>query len=553
MDIANALIEALLQRGVRRVYGVPGDYVLGLFVRFEQSPIEMICTAGEEGAGFAADAHARLHGLGVAVVTYGVGALKLLNPVAGAYAERSPVLVISGAPGVRESDGHALLHHSIRASDTQQRFFNEVCAETARLDSGRTAASEIIKVLAAMERESRPGYLELPRDCLTRPLPWPLPPVANAAPAPEPAPLHLQRGEELLSWLRSRQRPVVLAGIELHRFGLQADLLQLLEREGWPFATSLSAKSLLNERHPLCLGLYEGAAGPEKVREQVEGSDGLLILGMPLQDLDTGIFTMHLEAEHVVRVEMAEGLRWSQGDLDSLDPVALLQVWKEAPAASAGSRALAAGAQSGPAPFEPLPGVAITVRRLINALNQRINADTVVVADPGDALFAAADLRLPEASDFLACGYWASLGFAIPASIGAWGGSSNPKVKPLVLLGDGSFLMSANELATLARYHIPALVVVLDNGGYGTERPMLDGPFNDVQPVDHIALAYAYGFNAARRVQFEEDLALALTTMLANEDGPTLISVELKQGDVSDVLRNLTAALAKRIQPEAKS
>ena len=553
MDIAHALIEALVQRGVRRVYGVPGDYVLGLFDRFEQSPIEMVCTAGEEGAGFAADAHARLQGLGVAVVTYGVGALKLLNPVAGAYAERSPLLVISGAPGVRESDGHALLHHSIRASDTQQRFFHEVCAETARLDSGRTAASEITKVLAAMQRESRPGYLELPRDCLTRPLPWPLPPLAVPAPAPEPAPLHRQRGEALLSWLRSRQRPVVLAGIELHRFGLQADLLTLLEREGWPFATSLSAKSLLNEHHPLCLGLYEGAAGPASVRDVVDGSDGLLILGMPLQDLDTGIFTMNLQADRVVRVEMAEGLRWSQGDLDSLDPVALVQVWREAPAPNTGSLTFEKPAQTEQAPFEPEPGVAITVRRLVDAVNARLSADTVVVVDPGDALFAAADLHLPIASDFLACGYWASLGFAIPASIGAWGGSSNPKVKPLVLLGDGSFLMSANELATLARYHIPALVVVLDNGGYGTERPMLDGPFNDVQPVDHVALAGAYGFKAARRVQLEADLGLALSDLLAFNDGPTLLSVELKQGDVSDVLRNLTAALAKRIRPEAKS
>lgn len=553
MDIAHALIEALVQRGVRRVYGVPGDYVLGLFERFEQSPIEMVCTAGEEGAGFAADAHARLQGLGVAVVTYGVGALKLLNPVAGAYAERSPLLVISGAPGVRESDGHALLHHSIRASDTQQRFFNEVCAETARIDTGRTAASEITKVLAAMQRESRPGYLELPRDCLTRPLPWPLAPLEAPAPAPEPAPLHRQRGEALLSWLRSRQRPVVLAGIELHRFGLQADLLTLLEREGWPFATSLSAKSLLNEHHPLCLGLYEGAAGPASVRDVVEGSDGLLILGMPLQDLDTGIFTMNLQADHVVRVEMAEGLRWSQGDLDSLDPMALVQVWREAPAPNTGSLTFEKPAQTKQAPFEPEPGVAITVRRLVDAVNAHLSADTVVVVDPGDALFAAADLHLPIASDFLACGYWASLGFAIPASIGAWGGSSNPKVKPLVLLGDGSFLMSANELATLARYHIPALVVVLDNGGYGTERPMLDGPFNDVQPVDHVALAGAYGFKAARRVQLEADLGLALSDLLAFNDGPTLLSVELKQGDVSDLLRNLTAALAKRIRPEAKS
>jgi indolepyruvate decarboxylase len=235
MDIADALIEALLQRGVERVYGVLGDYVLGFFDRLERSPIALICTAGEEGAaGFAADAHGRLAGLGVVVVTYGVGALKLLNPVAGAYAERSPLLVISGAPGVREADEHALLHHSIRGSDTQQRFFHEVCAATARLDSGRTAAAEISKVLAAMARESRPGYLELPRDCLSRPLPWPLAPQPAPAPLSQVAPLHRERGMEVLRWLRSRERPVVLAGIELHRFGLQGPCWRCWSGRGGP-------------------------------------------------------------------------------------------------------------------------------------------------------------------------------------------------------------------------------------------------------------------------------------------------------------------------------
>ena len=149
---------------------------------------------------------------------------------------------------------------------------------------------------------------------------------------------------------------MVLAGIEVHRFGLQGALLEVWEREDWPFATSLSAKSLLNERHPLCLGLYEGAAGPAAVRERVEGSDGLLIVGMPLQDLDTGIFTMHLKADQVVRVEMAEGLRWSQGDLDSLDPVTLLQVWREAVAPSTRSHPLEPSPQAEIAPFEPEPG-----------------------------------------------------------------------------------------------------------------------------------------------------------------------------------------------------
>jgi thiamine pyrophosphate-dependent acetolactate synthase large subunit-like protein len=80
---------------------------------------------------------------------------------------------------------------------------------------------------------------------------------------------------------------------------------------------------------------------------------------------------------------------------------------------------------------------------------------------------------------------------------------------------------------------------------------MLDGPFNDGQPVDQVSLALAYGFKAARRVRVEVDLELALTQFLASSDGPSLISVELQQGDVSDVLRNLSAALAKRIKPEA--
>lgn len=309
MTIVEALIEALWQRGVRRVYGVPGDYVLSLFAKLEASPIEVICTAGEEAAGFAADAHARLKGLGVVVVTYGVEALKLLNPVAGAYAERSPVLVISDAPGVRESDHHALLHHRIRAEDTQLRFFQEVCAATAVLDSARTAGAELQQVLAAMQRDSRPGYLEIPRDCLERDIPWPL---RLQPPAPEPLAIPdavRQQGERWLAWMRGRRQPFVLAGVEVARFGLQEPLRQVLEREGWPLATSLSGKTLLSERHPRMLGVYEGAMGKPEVRRQVEGSDGLLVLGMPLNDLDTGLFTMEVATASTLVVAMEEGLR----------------------------------------------------------------------------------------------------------------------------------------------------------------------------------------------------------------------------------------------------
>lgn len=165
-DIADALIQALLERNVKTVYGVPGDFVLGLFDRFQSHPsIELVCFAGEEGAAFAADAEARLNGLGVVMITYGVGALKILNAIGGAYAEYSPVLVISGAPGVNSDRGGGddlrLIHHSVykHEDSVQRRMFQEVCVESASLDSPSTAEIEIAKVLNGIRASSRPGYL----------------------------------------------------------------------------------------------------------------------------------------------------------------------------------------------------------------------------------------------------------------------------------------------------------------------------------------------------------------------------------------------------------
>jgi indolepyruvate decarboxylase len=454
-------------------------------------------------------------------------------------------LVISGAPGLRESDEHALLHHRIRSSDTQERFFKEVCVQTACLDSGRTAVDKIQRVLEAMGRESRPGYLELPRDSLSRPVPRPMPPLAPAGPN-QVAELHRRTGLALLSWLRSRERPVVLAGVEIHRFGLQQQLQQVLEREGWPFATSLSGKSLLSEQHPLYLGVYEGAMGPAAVREVVENSDGLLILGMPLSDLDTGVYTMPLNAATCLQVEMDRGLQWSQGDQDTLDPVTLLQVWLEAdpPSHPASYRPQVAPLPA--AAFDPIVDAPLTVRRLVLAVDALLDDTTVVLADTGDSTFASLGLHLKEANDYITSGNWASLGFALPAAVGAWG--AHPEQRPLVLVGDGALLMSAIELATLARYRIPALVVVLDNAGYGTERPMLDGPFNDVAPVDHVGLALAMGFRAARRVRLEGELWEALQAFLPEVEGPTLVSVALDRLDASDALRNLTEALGRKVK-----
>jgi TPP-dependent 2-oxoacid decarboxylase len=459
-------------------------------------------------------------------------------------------LVISGAPGVRESEEHPLLHHRIRADQTQLRLFREVTVASAVLDSGRTAAAELVRVLEEMRRESRPGYLELPADCLNREMAWPID-LAPPAAAPLAIPEALRReGERWLTWMRGRQRPLVLGGVELARFRLQPLLRQILEREGWQLATSLSGKSLLSENQPQVLGIYEGAVGQPELRQRVESSDGLLVLGQPLNDLDTGVFTMALDAAHVLQVDLDGGLRTAGERNENLDPLTLLRIWAEAGAPEPAPRPLGARSPAPAAAFTPAPDQPVGVERLMAAIEAVLPADVTVLADPGDALFAAADLQLRDDSHFLASSFWASLGFALPAAVGAWGAC--PERPSVVLLGDGSFLMCSNELATLARYAIPVLVIVLDNGGYGTERPILDGPFNDLQPVAHRELALAMGFSAAERVQNEEELWSALGRWRsAGMKVPTLISVDIPAGQMSAALRRLSIALAQKLASSA--
>src|SRR5215813_9680317 len=167
--IGTYLIRRLHAYGVRHVFGVPGDYVLGFFQQLVESPLQVVNTCDEQGAGFAADAYARVHGLGVVCVTYCVGGLKVANTTAEAFAEKSPVVVISGAPGMQEREKNPLLHHKVREFDTQKKVFEHLTVASAVLSDPQTAFQEIDRVLHAAMRFKRPVYIELPRDLAFEP------------------------------------------------------------------------------------------------------------------------------------------------------------------------------------------------------------------------------------------------------------------------------------------------------------------------------------------------------------------------------------------------
>ncbi|MGZ4949264.1 MAG: thiamine pyrophosphate-binding protein, partial [Halobacteriota archaeon] len=280
-NVGEYLIERLASLGLQHVFGVPGDYVLGFFKQLSDSPLNLVTTCDELSAGYAADAYARIRGIGAVCITYCVGGLKVVNAAAQAYAEKSPLAIIAGAPGVKERVGNPLLHHKVRTFETQKRVFEEVTVASTVLDNSQTACQEIDRVFSNALKFKRPVYIELPRDVTFAPIQPSRRAVALEEDASNPHTLQSAL-EEAVTMINAARQPVVIAGVEIHRFGLIDNLLALIDKTHLPVAATILSKSVVGEFHPGYIGIYEGAMGFPQVREYVESSDCLLLLGAPL-------------------------------------------------------------------------------------------------------------------------------------------------------------------------------------------------------------------------------------------------------------------------------
>ncbi|MCU0979227.1 MAG: thiamine pyrophosphate-binding protein [Pirellulaceae bacterium] len=541
LSLGKYLLDQLGKRGVQHIFGVPGDYVLRFYDLIEHSPLQHIGTTREDAAGFAADAYARVRGLGAVCVTYCVGGLNLANPVAGAYAEKSPIVVISGAPGLKERERNPLLHHRVRDFSTQREVFERLTVASAALEDPVTAYHEIDRVLQAVERYKRPGYIELPRDMVDVVRPH-RPRPAAAADAADAAALD-ECLEESLAMLNGSRQPVILAGVEVHRFGLQEALVQLVERARIPVAATLLGKSVISEDHPLYLGVYEGAMGHAEVQRYVETADCVLMLGCFMTDINLGIYTANLEPSRTIYAtsERTSIRRHQFGEvpLSSFLQGLLQASWKRRARPRLPPRAAAWG--------ERASGESrITIRALFQRLNEFLTPDMVVIADIGDSLFGAADLTIHRRTEFISPAYYTSMGFAVPASVGAQ--LANSALRPLVIVGDGAFQMTGLELSTTARLGLNPIVIVLNNHGYGTERQIGEGPFNDITNWSFSKVPELLGSGWGFVVRTVADLEQALQASLANRDAFSIIEVDLDKYDTSPALTRLGQRLSQRVK-----
>ena len=540
VSVGGYLIQRLSKLGIKHIFGVPGDYVLRFYDMLVHSDIEVVGTTREDCAGFAADAYARVKGLGAVCITYCVGGLSTTNSIAGAYAEKSPVVVISGAPGMAQRQRNPLLHHRVREFSTQREVFERITVANTALEDPSRAFEEIDRVLDAAMRYKRPVYIELPQD--------------RVLSAPEARVRHKKTGrttdgetltealEEARQMLRSAKRPVILAGVEMHRFGLQDELVELVEDTGIGVAATLLGKSVISEVHPMYVGIYEGAMGREGVRRFVEGSDCVLMLGAFMTDINLGINTANLHTGQCISAS-SEQVRIRHHLYEDV-PLKDFVRGLIAAAIKGAKRKLSAANRAELGKFTVRTNARVKIDRLYERLNHLLTKDTVIIADIGDALFGAVDLVVRRQTEFISPAYYTSMGFAVPAALGAQ--LAKPSLRPIVIVGDGAFQMTGMELSTIAARKLNPIIIVLNNAGYGTERVIWDGPFNDIYSWQYHRLVEVLGAGQGFEVSTEGQLEEALTAALAQRKQFSLINVCLEREDHSRALKRLSGRLGEQ-------
>jgi len=537
-SVAEFLIERLASAGIKHVFGVTGDYVLDFYSKlWSDDNITVINTTDEAHAGFAADAYARVHGIGAVCVTYNVGALKVANAVAGAYAERSPMVVISGSPGMDERQEDVLVHHMVRSFNCQKEIFEKITCASVVLDNPNTAGYEIDKVFEALRHNKQPVYIELPRDVAKKSIQYD---VYNYGTPDKPISddQNLKEAiDEVINWIGESKNPTILAGVELARYDLGRELLRFAERVNIPIVTTLLSKSVIDELHPLFSGIYQGAASHESTRKLVEESDCLLMFGVMLTDLSLSFKPARFKKRQVVSCSV-KGLQIRSHIYNNVQFSDFCQnLFRSGIERKRFTPTFVSPVQ---ADFVPKTNTPITNVRLGEKLNSMLTEHMAIVADVGDSLFLAGDLTVHNRNQFLSPAFYLSMGFAIPGALGMQ--MAMPHIRPIVVVGDGAFQMSVSEISTIINHGLNPIIFVINNDGYSSERFLKDGPFNNIRRWEYHNAPQMFGGGIGVQVKTEEELQNAVKSALDSKE-MYLINVMLDRFDVSLGMRRMTSAI----------
>ena len=527
------------------MFGVPGDFNLWFLEQtIRGGSINFVGCCNELNAAYAADGNARLAGISALATTYGVGELASLSGVAGAYAERVPIVCITGAPPLLAMRERALLHHTLADGnyDNMLNCYREFTVAQARIEPAN-ARQEIDRVLRTCWIEKRPVYLQLPSDVagakmesITAPLDLDLPPSDK---------IQLARAVATISErLSQASAPAFLLDADTERFDLAQLVVLLAEANGIPMAHLIPAKGVIDETHSLAIGVYRGAGSSEEVRQAVESSDCLICVGARLTDVATGLFTHRLDSKSVIEVHPF-GLRVRNEYFSAVSAAELLsglltkthRAGLFSPSRHPQSRIHT----------QQSTDKAFTQVAFWQKVEKFLQPGDVIITDTGTSFFASSNLHLPDGVAFIGQPIWGSLGYALPAALGTC--LALPQRRHLVFLGDGALQMTAQELSTILRRDLAPIIFLLNNDGYTMERLIYgaDSIYNDLSPWLYGRLAAALDpseriVNHSVRDETQLEQALQATR---DSIKPHLIEIVLSRMDAPDPLMLFAKQAAK--------
>jgi indolepyruvate decarboxylase len=546
--VTGYLLDRLAELGVRHLFGVPGDYNLRLLDQVVDHPdIAWVGTANELGAAYAADGYARMRGIGALLTTSGVGELSAINGVAGSYAELLPVVHITGSPSSAFERTGAAVHHTAADGDYERfaRAQESVSCALATLTPDN-APREIDRVLLAAVEHRRPVYLRIPADVATAPIDaaeGPLP-LDSLEPAVDDAALQefLEHARRLLGDARTA---VVLVDHLVDRFGAQQELDLLLAESNLPYADLAMGKDLVDESDPRFVGTYVGAFSRPATQQAVEGADVLIQAGVRFTDTTSGFFSQQINEAKVIDLQPGSARIGSTAYVGvplKAALVGLAKLFVDLPrfeVAEAGDvdRVVAGDAD--------LP---LSQEELWSRVTAFLRGDHFVVADQGTAFFGMSGQPLPAGAGFIGQPLWGSIGYALPAVLGAQ--LADDRRRGVLLTGDGAAQMTVQEFGSMVRYGVSPIVVLVNNQGYTIERAINGprAPYNDIAPWNWPAVAAAMTGDQALLLSARTpaELETALAEADAAQDQLVLLEVHTGIDDVPPLLTRIAAAAGGR-------
>lgn len=540
-NVADYITTRLAELGVARLFGVPGVTCDAIFEAAVKSSIQPITCSSDLEAGYAADGYARIKGLGAVAVSYGVGTLSLLNAIAGAYAERSSVVVLNGGPSALNIASmrrfSTLFSHSLGREDTDLSAFGLVTAHAGRVARVSEIPRHVDTALQMAVTRRRPVYIEIAKDIWYEECAHPAAPLDLAL-----ASTGKERGvaERITDMLSAARSPVAIVGIEVQRYGLASEVHRWLQLTGIPWVTTLLSKSTIDEQASGFVGVFDGPNAAPHVRAAMDGADFVLALGCVLGSGFAGFARASFTKMFVV----ADG--WATEAVSSpvqVDLGTLVTELLERPmsARNSNQRPVDTAIET----TDVAGDCALTHDEVMACINTFLDPSFIVVSDIFLGLYPSSEIRVKGPDSFVCNAVWASIGHSLGAAVGIGLADSR---RPLVICGDGGFQMTVQALSTLSKYNIRAIVLIIDNGLYGIEQFLVDRKFfdtSDHKPIPYLLLnrwnyaqiAASMGVGTARTVGTVAKLLEALEDARKSQ-GPACITAVVHSRDLPSELRH---------------